>query len=426
MDDIDKLLNDINHNNIISYGEHKILNRLYNNKELRRNINILEEGIPLLSKISYSINNNKPNTKLLNMYNQLKDNIKYTLLQVDPPISKIQNISGPSQITYLYSNYFNKNIILIGEYHDSIKYSCIKDSITIENYVNELFKQNISIDLFLEYHIPINLKKYLNPDNILEYPIINDIDYNPIDLTSSNYDDSYLTELRILASRKYKKLGDKKRIHFTDIRDDINTQFYKVSTISSKLKSIDIKEYKRITEGNHNYILGLRNYIISNGNIAGTFINGNLWKEFEKFTKTKTESKYIEVGRKIKEYVINYIDQYLKIYNSSTQSTTYIYELFRHQFHLNAVLSDIYTILRIFKNDEFRNCILYYGLAHIENINKLLYHIGNFTLKVNKFSETYHTCKFDNNGKMSDGCNEVRCVKNIIKFDDFFRNPITS
>jgi hypothetical protein len=70
----------------------------------------------------------------------------------------------------------------------------------------------LNLDLFIEDNIPTNLKKYLKSDNNLEYPIIDDTNYNSNDDPSISYDDGYLTELRIFAARKYKKLGDKKLV----------------------------------------------------------------------------------------------------------------------------------------------------------------------------------------------------------------------
>jgi hypothetical protein len=401
---------------ISSRGEDRLLDRLYSDRELRKNINLLEEGIPLLSKISWFINNNFINKKLVHIHNKLKDGIKDTLLIDYPSLDKVKNISGPVEIAYYYNKSLNKKIIYIGDIHDGYEFSCTDNkTIPIENYIDLLFKTDIEIDLFIEDSIPGNLKDYgKDEENMrlksslenLDKATKTDIKLEDIRI---NWDSSYLEEVIFLGERKYKK-NKKNRIHFVDYRNDPNANEYLLH------KDVEHKtpdEFKAFVKKNHDYIIAVQYY----------FKYNIIPKKEEKVMPEYLLKELIRADpeniQKIKPYILWLIDEYMSYYNNAVFPDLPIVQ---HQ--LNAKLSDIYVILRILKKDkidpkkdQFNNCILHNGQSHGINIYTLLLILG-FKFFNHIKSKSLDTC--NSNPMTKAECDEVRCVKNIIPFDEFF------
>ena len=408
-----KIINEYYNKNIKSRGEDMILTRLYSDKKLRKNINLLEDGIPLLSKISYFINNNFKNTKLLDIHNKLKKGIKDTLLINYPSLDKIKNISGPIEIAYYFNEKLQKRVIFIGEVHDGYKFSCNDNkTIPIENYIDQLFKTDIEIDLFLETDIPVNLKRYnsnknADKDNYLffgQFAEDNDIHNDK----RINWDTSYLSEVTTLGIRNYKK-NIKNRIHFVDNRNNPNAHEYLLHTIDKdKIKTFD--EYKLFVKKNHDYIMSIYYFFKDKIIPKKEDIPEYLLKEL-----IRADSENVE---KIKPYILWLINTYIDNYNSNNIDLSMI------QHDLNSKLSDLYVILRILKKDkinskkdQFNNCILFNGIAHGSNIDQLLILLDFTFLNVFR-SKSIQTCNTLNMTK--ENCDEFRCVKDIIPFDKFF------
>jgi len=395
-----------------TYGEKQILNNVKDNF-IRKNINTIEDGVPLLSKLSQNIN--KDNMKdTTNVHEKLKKNIIESLLVEQPLYNDVKNISGPLRICYYFNKELNKKIILMGDDHIGINFSCPKDSITIENYLHELFKLDFDIDLFIEFDLP--KKEYLEK-NILFDPMPKN--YKPEDDSSYHWEPGYLDEIRSFGYRNYKK-KERKRIHFTDLREEESIGFFKLSTISnSDIKTI--AAYKTHTDVNHKFIMSIKKYFESDGSLIESNIPKYLIKELDRLQKSENK----DVISKIKNHILKNIKLYELLYDpeqiniamtDKIPEPTIIHNVFVQQFILNAILSDIYTIARIMKSNEFNNNILYYGNAHISNIIIML-ELLNFKVRDIKKSEDYDYCKL--NSKIN--CDGLRCVRNVLQFDKFFK-----
>jgi len=395
-----------------TYGEKNILNNV-NGNFIRKNINTIEDGIPLLSKLSQNIN--KDNMKdTTNVHEKLKKNIIESLLVEQPLYNDVKNISGPLRICYYFNKELNKKIILMGDNHIGINFSCPKDSITIENYLHELFKLDFDIDLFIEFDLP--QKEYLEK-NILVGPMPKG--YKPEDSHSYHWEPGYLDEIRSFGYRNYKK-KEGKRIHLTDLRAEESIGFFKLSTISnSYIKTI--AAYKTHTDVNHKFIMSIKKYFESNGTQIDTNIPDYLKKELDRLQKSENK----DVISKIKNHILKNIKLYESLYDpeqiniamtDKIPELTIIHNVFERQYILNAILSDIYTIARIMKSNEFNNNILYYGDDHISNIIIML-ELLNFKVRDIKKSEDYDYCKL--NSKIN--CDGFRCVRNVLQFDKFFK-----
>lgn len=397
-------------------AERILLNNI-NSDIIRKNINIIEDGIPLLSKISKNINKNNM-SDITDVHGRLKKNIIESLLVEQPLYNNVKNISGPLRICYFYNKKLNKKIILLGDMHIGIDFSCPKDSIMIENYLHELFKLDFDIDLFIEADLPI--KKYLKKKDLLG-PLPKD--YKPEDDHSYNWEPGYLSEIRKFGYRNYKK-KEGKRVHLTDLRDDEITGFYKLAMFQKAgIEKVD--DYKKYTRENHKFILSMKKYFESNGKVFGSNIPKHLIKELNKLQ----ESSNKDVVNKIKNYILRHIEYYESYFKKENidkaiihgiSEVDIIHTIFDVQFRLNAVLSDIYTIARIMKSTEFNNNILYYGDAHVSNLIILL-ELIDFKVKDIKKSKDYEHCQIKSPINTSIDCDEFRCIRDIIQFDKFFK-----
>jgi hypothetical protein len=140
----------------------------------------------------------------------------------------------------------------------------------------------------------------------------------------------------------------------------------------------------------------------------------HLYNQVIKVTPYIIEKIKIPILKKIDKYV-EYYDNHSLIEKDFKDITSFL----RYYQLLTAFLADIYTILRIMKYDsvdEYNNCILYVGDAHIEGIEEMLSTL-DFKLIDSKKSDTYDPLMRFNSPPIE---GEIQCVKNIIQFDKFF------
>jgi len=392
--DINDYLKEENIKDKLEIGENYILEKIVNGEELKKNINTIEIGIPLLSKISFYLNNYNSTDKH-NIHYNLKQNISKTLSFKQQELHEVKDLSGPIKINYYYNRKLNKKIICLADDHDGTRYSCDEGIITLENYLDKLFKTDIEMDFFIEDWLP-NKEYLLKKDFYSHIPTDVNI-YNDI---SAKWETGYLLETRIFAKRNYKKYKNK-RIHFTDLRLNEYVADYLLSTIDWE-KNPTINEYKEITRKNHQFIIAIYNYstIGSSDNIPEYLL--------KELTRSSPETII-----KIKKHIMDITEKYINLYNSFDTDVT-IKTLWNEQSELNTFISDIYTILRIMKNidkeNDFKNCLLYYGEYHILHIHYLLVKLFNFELIDSKKSMSYDDVNKDG----------YRCIKDIIPFDTFF------
>jgi hypothetical protein len=406
----------------LNIGENYIFDQLIKNKEIKKNINTIEEGIPLLAKISFFLNKENTTDKYHTYYN-LKQAIGRTLSYKIPELNEVKDLSGPIRVIYYENKILNKKIICLGDNHLNGKYICNDKVITIANYIDKLFKNtNINIDLFLEKNIP-NKEYLLKKDFHINIP--KDVDYN--NSQQSKYEDGYLDHLSIFAIRNYKRYINK-RIHFTDLRYNELVALIYLTTIDWK-KNPTFEEYKNITIKNHNFIISLYKYFqqVLPPDPIDSSLKSELNKELDinipEYLKKEIDRSAIDVKIKIRDYIFpkiyNYIYCYIYYYKEKEFKPIHLNGI---QFIVNAYISDIYTILRIMKNvntsNDFKNCILYYGDAHLDNINKILLELFDFKLISEKKSISYDISKENNSNDEID----LRCIRDIIPFDKFFNN----
>jgi hypothetical protein len=395
MDIRDYIIEEFN-NDKLKMGEDYIFNNLFIYKELRKNINTIEIGIPLLAKLSYYLNKHNATDKN-NTYYNLKQAIGRTLTFKIPELNEVNNLSGPLRINYYHNTILNKKIICLGDNHDGTKYSCDDKIITIENYIDKLFKTDIEIDLFLESILPS--KEYLIKKDFSE-PLPKDYKYEN-NTVQNDWEEGYLYEVDLYGKRNYKKYSTK-RIHFTELRYNELVGFYLLLTIDWK-KNPSIYEYKLLTNKNHEFITAIYEYFKYNLSYSAK-IPHYLLKEFN-----RSQTNHILI---IKNYILPRLNTYFNIYYNSN----IVDELNNIQWFINSCIHDIYTILRIMKNinksTDFKNCILYYGNAHLNNLDEMLL-LFDFKLITSIKSEFYNLNEPPQNG--------LRCIKNIIPFDYFFK-----
>ena len=409
------------HNDKLKYGEKFIIDKLFLYKEVRKNINMIENGIPLLAKISYYLNNyDAKNANYI--YHALNQTIGRTLSIRIPELNEVKDLSGPIRVIYYKNNKYNKKIICLGDHHQDFKYSCDEKVITIENYLDKLFKKTDNeIDFFIE--MPLPNKEYLLKKNFyIDLPK----DVNMENSEQSKWEGGYLLETRVFAENNYKRYINK-RIHFTDLRENELVAFIYLVTIDwTKNPSFD--EYKRITIKNHNFIISLYKYFqttISPKYQTYDEFNIELDKSIPinipNYLRKEIDKSPYDIKIKIRDHIIpiiyDYIHKYIYNYKISNFKVEF---LSNEQIILNTIISDIYTIMRIMKNinksTDFKNCILYYGDNHIYHINFLLTKIFDFQQISEKKSISYDAIHLNTNSKNTD----MRCIRDIIPFDKFF------
>jgi hypothetical protein len=326
-------------------------------------------------------------------YNELKKQVG--------GIGEIKSLQGPVSIDY-YTNDNGKKIIVMGDIHHSLEGGCTKkdDMMEIPKYLNEIFQLDSSIlssvDFFIETDIP--LKPQLKSGNLDQ---INSIDY--------------LSQLGDLAITNYKK-NPTRRMHFTDIRgkelQGFNV-FYKFEHLLYLLHNIhSFKKDMSLFNFFYDHIESFTKSLFHHGHILKEKkfdymigLSEHLLKELDKSYKSNPD-----IVNKLSKITLNYIRPYLDIMldeknqpNITLDNLDKLEKIYDLGKYASAALNDLYLILRIMKNDEFNNCILYVGKNHCEIICNYLTSIG---FKINK-------CIRSNEPN-------IRCVSDILPFHEFF------
>jgi hypothetical protein len=104
--------------------------------------------------------------------------------------------------------------------------------------------------------------------------------------------------------------------------------------------------------------------------------------------------------------------------NIEPNHLTLLKELYYDGIIASACLADVYTILRILKNNDITNSIVYVGYLHSKIIYEYLTSIGFRYVK-----EIGNTKKVDEQLKNGNSDFLIRCVKDAIPFDYFFTQP---
>lgn len=331
-----------------------------------------------------------------------KYNFKYLSLQKQ--IGGL-NLSGPATIDYYKND--TKKIIILGEFHGNKEGICDdkKDTLEINKYIETLFdpKVNIKFDIFVEKTIPH------------KWDLIN----NAI-ITDYNDDSDYIIMIRNLLIRNY-KINENKKVHFTDIRNKLLgfEQFVESGNIFDFLKHIELDSVKLKDDYN---ILNILNTRIYNSSLIlllrqiDQFIENNeyvftndinlpdyLIKEMNKFQdKILLKKLLVILQQKIRQFLDETIfDDKTKQYKLSDIDD--IINIFYMGMDVSTYVNDLYTVLRIIKNDDIKNGIIYTGNSHLISLNEYL-NVCGFNLITQKHNTSENT----------------RCVKDVIPFDVFF------
>ena len=304
------------------------------------------------------------------------------------------NISGPVDIRYYINKKLKKKIIVIGDIHNSKDGVCNKksNSMTITEYLNKLLDTNLNLDIFIEEIIP-DLKHIYNKNRYIKYG------------------NDFISEIINFGIKNYKK--DKtKRIHFTDIRNSFlgHESFKKLEMIldlfdNVKDKNKFINLFKFYNEYCNDHIETI--FTIYNELNNKTFTDKINYSELLMKVIRKSDKMIVD---KILKITIDYIRQYLDIlfseYKDNEQNYELIFNIYKKGIYAEAAINDIYTILRILKNDDIKNSIIYVGKAHCDIFSKYL--------KILEFEPLEKYINRDDK--------YIRCMENVISFEDFFSN----
>lgn len=312
----------------------------------------------------------------------------------------VNEISGPNTIGYFYDKTTNKKIVIMGETHGE-KAGCGKSDISkrrldVDKYIKELSKyENLEIDVFIEHDIPS--KKQRTSGKI----------------KFKKNSDRYVDKLLKFATKKYKKIPNM-RFHFVDIRD-YNSHINHAHSIYAEngIKIINFMDRYRIYNKRErldifgDFIAPYTEMLISfykffKGNEKSVYIPKIYVKEMLKFKK-KNEL----LLNKLKDVVIEYIDNYLSKLFAETQFED-VDKIWFYGTKAMASISDLYTIFRIMKSDEFKNNIIYVGNQH--------YYILQKYLKTCGFEMYYEKLSYSNK--------DDRCIKIPVGIYDFFTNEL--
>lgn len=288
-------------------------------------------------------------------------------------------ISGPSSIIVYKNTVLDKIIIVIGDIHGSNEDTCPDDfkALTIVDYMKNLFTtSDIPLDVFIEEYIP---DKFSRKEGKLK--LKTDI--------QSGID--YIGELTKLYQSYYKK-KDNIRIHFTDIRNQlsgfesyvnfkkiINEIIIYIDSFNETFYEGDWNLFKAIFNIQHYYIDSLTSiskYIEEPNSVYKDLVPEYLLKEIE-----RTDP---EITKLLLPITSKYINQYLEIAFAKNSNITLktldnLNDWFYKGIDAAASLTDLYTILRIMKNKDIKNSILYVGNKHITILDDYLSKIG-FTI----------------------------------------------
>jgi hypothetical protein len=312
------------------------------------------------------------------------------------------NLSGPTNILYLTHPSNQKKIIIVGDEHFEKTFVCKEtiNTIEIDKYFEQLFNNNkLVFDVFIEQDIP---DKY----SLLSNNIIVDAEDRS----------DYMTIVRNFLVTKY-KYNEKQKVHFTDIRFNIAgfEKFLEIQNLINLLN--EVKEMKRMDFNfipfftdqlfiSSLYILAkqIDDFVLNKIDKFTDHINlpQNLIKEINKFKNTDEKAL-----RSLLQICADEIDEFTKILMDKDKKLTLselneIQDLFNLGLRVSAYINDLYTVLRIMKNENIRNSIIFTGDRHFKSL-KEYFEILNFTSFIISSKE-----------------DEKRCVKNILTFEEFF------
>ena len=302
---------------------------------------------------------------------------------------------------------YDKKFIIIGDLHYDKSGTCAEkpleliNSVEIDKYLEKFFGTSDIIDMFVEKYIP---DKYSLISNTI--------------ITDYNNDVDYMQKIRNLFVKNYKTYPNN-RIHFTDIRNRI-AGFEKFIT----LYDIDylLKNIIQVKEG-FNLINLFKNQLFSGSLILligqiRLFLNNNTYI----FTNNENLSEYLvkEINRFVNKKLLHKllfkleikIAKYLDIVTDESYviNMTNIDDFFNlMSIGMDAMIyvTELYTILRIFKNDDIKKSILFVGHKHVFALHDYL---DIFGIDITIILE---------NEKPN-----IRCVTNVIEFNDFFQDKI--
>lgn len=308
-------------------------------------------------------------------------------------------LSGPSAIYYYKHTKLNKKIIILGDIHNSFEGICNdKNSIDIITYLKNLFQTKIKLDLFIEADIPD------------KYQLLHGLNKKQLFDKSSDF----ITGVIEFSIDNYKK-EKSKRIHFTDIRNNI-LGFKEFKQFDNVIKFLyNVETFKKDTNL-FDFYMEYNNYINRSIFIIFEYIrdfmkdngikleyNPNLPDIFVKEINKSHPNILKKLFPITLKYIVNYLDiitdEELKINNLDE-----INDIYKKCMLAIAAINDIYTVLRILKNDDIINCILYVGKAHC--------HI---------FYEYLTALEFDMTKYQLSKETSIRCLPNIEDFESFFK-----
>jgi hypothetical protein len=225
-----------------------------------------------------------------------------------------------------------------------------------------------------------------------------------------------MTIVRNFLVTKY-KYNEKQKVHFTDIRFNIAgfEKFLEIQNLINLLN--EVKEMKRMDFNfipfftdqlfiSSLYILAkqIDDFVLNKIDKFTDHINlpQNLIKEINKFKNTDEKAL-----RSLLQICADEIDEFTKILMDKDKKLTLselneIQDLFNLGLRVSAYINDLYTVLRIMKNENIRNSIIFTGDRHFKSL-KEYFEILNFTSFIISSKE-----------------DEKRCVKNILTFEEFF------
>lgn len=322
-------------------------------------------------------------------------------------------INGPVAISYLENQELGKKIIILGDIHINKDGIC-DDTQDIDKYLKEITTEK-PIDIFIEIYYEENFQYSLNKLN-LEKPTQN----------------TYMNVMQQFMINEYKK-NINKRIHYTDIRKDIGADsldFFSllIDSIENGSVNLNLGEPNLVNDFIFNVLQKMTFSLMSISDYI-KFLEGKIesisrmppYKFFKEINKLydKHQQKTIDLFEKTIRKIENYLMYFFVFFTREKLDERH--ELLRLRFKLNtdtmlellrlgqyatAAVTDLYTVARILKNDEYNNNIIYVGYAHYIYIKDLLESIGFQLIK-----------EIDNEKNRTEN---LRCIQNIIEFDEFF------
>lgn len=305
-------------------------------------------------------------------------------------------LSGPVSLYYLKKG--DIKILLFGDEHFSLDYSCENNSIDFISFLNNIFSTNKKIDFLMES----------------SYSYIENIDLKKEDIYHK--EDSYITKVINYYISKGCFIRDKKecsinypmvRFHSIDYR---YSRLCAPTKVLNNIKNILVTMINKLEKSeNYTYIINDFKKLMSKIYLIDSYekIEDEIKKIFE-CTKMKKQidncDEYIRVkiiqykndildmNNKKFKYQYNYIIENLKeIYEKNSFSYTilssYIESLYTIIVYIRSIIIDIYCLARLFRkyktNNNMKNIIIYAGASHIENYFNFLTKYVNFTIEIN-------------------------------------------